>query len=280
MGGNKMNETKSVKALKKQLAAAIAMVLVAAIALGSSTYAWFVSNHDVTAKTTNISAMSNSAYLVIDKERTTKQSKTEYSYQTDPTTETALYPAQVVAGGVWESAYAANPGASTEQDKTRFQIESNGQTAGSAEAAVAENYAITEKFFIGTGGYDGEFTDLVVSNMTLSASDKEIADAMRVLVKCDDNWQVWKYDAALKKGVQVMSYKTTATDEVALTGQATNMKGAVGKNAGDAEVDVYIYYDGADDKINSENLSKLAESCGVTLTFSATPSQPGNKTQA
>ena len=39
-----MIESKSVKALKKQLAAAIAMVLVAAVALGSSTYAWFVNN--------------------------------------------------------------------------------------------------------------------------------------------------------------------------------------------------------------------------------------------
>ena len=44
----------NVKTLKKQLMAAIAMVLVAAIALGSSTYAWFVSNNTVTATTTNI----------------------------------------------------------------------------------------------------------------------------------------------------------------------------------------------------------------------------------
>ena len=275
-----MNETKSVKALKKQLAAAIAMVLVAAIALGSSTYAWFVSNNTVTAKTTNISAMSNSAYLVIDKVKTTDQSQTEYSYQTDPITQTALYPAQVIANGVWESAYAANPGASTEQDNTRFQIKSDGQNAGSAEAAVAENYAITEKFYIGTGGYDGEFTDLVVSNMTLSAPEKSIANAMRVLVKCGDNWQVWKYDAQANKGVQVSTYKTTAAEEVALSGQATKMKDKVGKNEGDAEVDVYIYYDGADDNIKSDTLSNLAESCGVTLTFSATPSQPGNNTQA
>ena len=275
-----MNETKSVKALKKQLAAAIAMVCVAAVALGSSTYAWFVSNNNVTAKTTNISAMSNSAYLVIDKVKTTKQSKTEYSYQTDPTTETALYPAQVVAGGAWESAYAVKPGESTEQDNTRFQIKSNGKNAGSAEAAVAEKYAITEKFYIGTGEYDGEFTDLVVSNMTLSAPDKDIANAMRVLVKCGDNWQVWKYDANQKKGVQVSTYKTTAEEEVALNGQATKMKDKVGKTEGDAEVDVYIYYDGADTNIKSDNLSNLAESCGVTLTFSATPSQPGNNTQA
>ena len=62
-----MNETKSVKALKKQLAAAIAMVCVAAVALGSSTYAWFVSNNTVKGTTTNISAQSNAAFMVIDK---------------------------------------------------------------------------------------------------------------------------------------------------------------------------------------------------------------------
>ena len=44
-----MTETKSVKTLKKQLGAAIAMVCVAAVALGSSTYAWFVTNNNVKA---------------------------------------------------------------------------------------------------------------------------------------------------------------------------------------------------------------------------------------
>ena len=35
------------KAIKRQLLAAVAMVLVAAIALGSSTYAWFANNTNV-----------------------------------------------------------------------------------------------------------------------------------------------------------------------------------------------------------------------------------------
>lgn len=69
-----MKETNNnVKGLKKQLAAAVAMVCVAAVALGSSTYAWFVSNNKVTATTTNISAQSNSAYLVIDNAAKGKQ---------------------------------------------------------------------------------------------------------------------------------------------------------------------------------------------------------------
>ena len=55
-GGKHM--TVSVKSLQKQLIAAVAMVLVAMIALGSSTYAWFVSNNQVTATTSSISAQS------------------------------------------------------------------------------------------------------------------------------------------------------------------------------------------------------------------------------
>ena len=43
-----MNENKSINSLKKQLVAAVAMVCVAAVALGSSTYAWFVNNNTVT----------------------------------------------------------------------------------------------------------------------------------------------------------------------------------------------------------------------------------------
>ena len=74
------------KALKKQMGAAIAMVLVAAVALGSATFAWFVSNNKVTAQTSNIAAQSNSAYLVIDKTTTSTNSTSSTSYSTDQTT--------------------------------------------------------------------------------------------------------------------------------------------------------------------------------------------------
>ena len=46
----------TVKSLKKQLMAAVAMVLVAAVALSSATYAWFVNNAQVTATKVNVTA--------------------------------------------------------------------------------------------------------------------------------------------------------------------------------------------------------------------------------
>lgn len=59
-----MNESKNVKALKKQLAAAIAMVCVAAVALGSSTYAWFVNNTMVKTEAATLAAKTAYALLI------------------------------------------------------------------------------------------------------------------------------------------------------------------------------------------------------------------------
>ena len=54
----------SSKSLKKQLMAAVAMVLVAAIALGSSTYAWFVNNATVTATGAQVTASTAYSLLI------------------------------------------------------------------------------------------------------------------------------------------------------------------------------------------------------------------------
>ena len=56
--------TVSVKSLQKQLIAAVAMVLVAMIALGSSTYAWFASNTKVEATGANVTATTVKALLI------------------------------------------------------------------------------------------------------------------------------------------------------------------------------------------------------------------------
>ena len=59
------------KAIKRQLLAAIAMVLVAAIALGSSTYAWFAANTSVTATGANVTAETPTTILISKTNETT-----------------------------------------------------------------------------------------------------------------------------------------------------------------------------------------------------------------
>lgn len=75
------------KALKKQMGAAIAMVLVAAVALGSATFAWFVSNNAVTATGVDVTTTSSVPNLYITSVGQTSDTMTAAS--TNPT---KIYP--------------------------------------------------------------------------------------------------------------------------------------------------------------------------------------------
>ena len=256
-----MNETKSVKALKKQMAAAIAMVCVAAIALGSSTYAWFVSNNKVEATTTNISAQSNSAYLVIDTKKTTTDSKSSVSAGDS---NTPLYPAKITksteGAAEWKSAYAEKATEATMKTGSEFTIDD-----GTAAKAVDAGYAVKNTFYIGTGTYDGEFTNLHITGVTVDTEttddNKNLGNAMRVLVVCGNDWQVW-----------------SATGELLSSAAKTGTAFSTGvKKDTDATVDVYVYYDGDDANVYSDNLTNL-KSNGVTITFEATPTEYGTST--
>lgn len=253
------------KALKKQMGAAIAMVLVAAVALGSATFAWFVSNNKVEAKTSNIAAQSNSAYLVIDTKKTDKQS-TGSVVSKDP--DKALYPAKTVKSqdgkAVWKSAYADKAGVSTMKANSEFPIDD-----GTAEKAVAADYAVENTFYVGTGTYDGEFTNLQIENVAVTnpASDtnKNLGNALRVLVVCGDKWEVWS-----GAGIQLSSStdKKEAGDLLA--------PNQVIKSDNDAIVKVYLYYDGDDANVFSDNLENIKATTGnngVTITFKATPKE-------
>lgn len=256
------------KALKKQMGAAIAMVLVAAVALGSATFAWFVSNNKVEAQTTNISAQSNSAYLVIDnaaKGKTNTDSTSSATASETFTSDTKLYPAQwkrtfdntgnkaaSEADGVWqfESAYALDKTKTDEKDGTRFPV-------GNPEQAVNKDYTLANTFYIGTGTYDGTFTNLKVTSVKVNNdSNSDLDSAMRVLVMCDNEWAVWS-----KEG------KESSSNDDGIIKAKGITKGK------DATVKVYVYYDGADSKVYTTNLENIAKDCGVTVTFEATPTE-------
>ena len=215
------------------------MVCVAAIALASSTYAWFVSNNSVKATTSGISAQSNAAFMVIKyNEKTDADSATEDTSTT--TGPTKLYPAQVVANGLWQSAFAKESGKADENTSTRFTIKSNGETDGSSSAAVAANYAMKETFYIGSKA--GAFENLKVTGVTATDTNSKLGSAIRVMVVCGSNWVV--YDGEGNK----VTITGEADDEV-LAKTITHVNDT---NNGDQQVDVYVYYDGADENVYTD----------------------------
>ena len=273
----------SVKALKKQLGAAVAMVCVAAVALGSSTYAWFVSNNSVKATTTNISAQSNSAYLVIDT-KTTSTTSTSSATAAEEVgdgktyADKAIYPAQWANGFdasktttgekiyQFETAYASDKTKADEKTDTRFAV-------GAPDVAVTADYALKNQFYIGTGTYDGEFTNLKVDSLVVNTAqvadtNYDLTTALRALVYIDqNNWAVVSNTGVLQSclGGTITNSSDQSKDNLGIIRTAK-----FGKTEGDVNVKIYVYYDGADDKVFTDNLADLQNEVGATVTFSAT----------
>lgn len=264
-----MTETKSVKTLKKQLGAAIAMVCVAAVALGSSTYAWFVSNNKVTATTSTISAQSNAAFMYI---RDKDEKSTNLTADTSSVTSTALYPAHWVTAkegnyatadiGKFYTAYGTTADDGTMVAKTLKIVEANADstTKGSPADAVTAQYAVKNTFFIGSKGT--ELSDLVVTAASLknedgsdSTSDNaDLDSALRILVTCGDNWVLCDKNSIL------------ASNEGNTTHKLADKVSSI-----ETEVNIYVFYDGDDTKVNTNNLPDLKKaSKNITVQFDAT----------
>lgn len=254
------------KMIKRQLIAAIAMTLVATVALGSSTFAWFVSNNTVKATTATISAQSNAPFLKIAKtgEELVNTAVTQVAGAGDKTT---LYPAQwnnIIAADTYqfESAYAAMASEATQLEGSRFAV-------GGVDAAKRPDYALKQSFDIGTtDDKAGGFQNLKVANVEINIADtaqQGLADALCVLVKCGDNWGVYKKSA---DGAKLEAYGDGSTIANNLTGTDAI---AATITAGDkVTVDTYTFYDGSYSSVYTDNLPNLA-TCGVTITFTATP---------
>ena len=260
------------KALKKQMGAAIAMVLVAAVALGSATFAWFVSNNTVKAETATISAQSNAPFLKIAK--TDEELKdTSISFAVADAAAQVLYPSQVVNGKagslvtettkpLFQSAYARSKGVATILDGSRYDV-------GAPEAAVTGEFAIAETFKIGTNDAKaGSFKNLKVSKVEVTGAGKDEADGLKdaisVLLVCNDNWAVYKVS---NDGTLVQAY----ADNTAVTGNGNGILAeTIAKNAS-VNVTAYVFYDGSAAKVYTDNLTNLAKGVGVNITFTATP---------
>ena len=287
-----MSDTKSVKALKKQLVAAIAMVVVAAIALGSSTYAWFVTNNTVKATTSQISAQSNAAFMKIkfdspdldtDDTATTSDLTADWANLTSK----ALYPAQWknnfdTAGKKsgdegftsvvyqFETAYGTNP------TSTGYTMDASTLKAvGNPAAAVNADYAVANVFNISSKGTD--LLNLKVAGAEIQSArpadpddiddhgNAKLDNALRVLVVCGNNWVLCDKDGVIEDS----EGRTKAASSADLGKFGT---GVTVTHDADTLVTMYVYYDGNDAQIYSNNLPNLETSSSrITVTFTADP---------
>ena len=195
------------KALKKQLGAAIAMVLVAAIALGAATFAWFVNNNAVTATGVDVSTSSSVPNLYI-----TSAGKTTGTMTPAEKNPTKLFPVSTNNANVF--------------------YETLHWTTGTGDHAVADQYQEALVHETGKTVYADYTFDLGVTNgkmnvyfdssdaATTLAANAQMGTAGRFAISFDNGntWKLFKVDG------------TSVTDE---SGKATGYYTDKGATDGD-----------------------------------------------
>lgn len=167
------------KAIKRQLLAAIAMVLVAAIALGSSTYAWFVASGTVTATGMDVKVKAETGLSI------------SYDNEAWGTTATAgmeaakaLFPTSTYDLIDWYHASAINEAAATAVDSTRTDITDQVFNTVDGKKVFKENtYVVMKEFKIRSAAQDALSKGLYVSDITVTGATKQMSTALRVGVK-------------------------------------------------------------------------------------------------
>lgn len=208
------------KALKKQLGAAIAMVLVAAIALGAATFAWFVNNNAVTATGAKVSTSSSVPNLYI-----TSTGKTTDSMTAAEDNPSKLYPVST-------------------NDAANF-YETKHWTSGTGNHAVADEYQkaiaredgktvytdYTFKLGVTNGSMDVYFDSN--TEATTLAANANMGTAGRFAISFDNgqSWNLFKVKGTATDQGYYTDKAATTEDDYWVTGEGDSTKASIASYA-------------------------------------------------
>ena len=270
-------------AIKKQLLAAVAMVLVAAVALGSSTYAWFVASGTVEAYGMKVQAQSEGGLAI------SYDGKAWGTSASGGVTDAVrLYPASTKDLANWSHATAeksSNPAAvqASRKDITDTVVKDN---------AVPDNngYVLMREFKIRSTAADALSKGLFVKDVTVDGASRTMSTALRVGVryvdannagnnkayiygpvelnggtedgnKPSDNYK-WYKDASDNTGSPVTLAKVGETTSPILD-EGTTISA---DTAAAVKVQIYVWFEGEDHNLFSDNFN--TEGLNVTVQFS------------
>lgn len=243
----------------RKLIPALCMLLVSALFVGTSTYAWFSMNTSVSATNMQVTAKSDNIYLQISQNGKNTYDKTAAS---TVDASTVIYPVDyktLAAGAVtWGNAASDDPG----------QVKYTERTA--LKAIADENigkYVLTQKFDIKVADAQATAANLTLSEVSVTGNSI-MKEALRVVVVSDTGAVVWANNGAKENSVALPGAgKVTVADG--------NLAATV--NNTPTTVTVYVYFSGNDDTCYTDNIKNAFENMKVDLTFTASaPSQTEN----
>ena len=276
----------------KKLIPALCMLLVSAILLGSSTYAWFSMNTQVTATGMQVKAQAEGGIVIANSAKSawtaeaTAQITTATLFPTsnakNPSTLTAWFhnksdDADDAKAGQAAATYETLDVAlsdATNQEGVGY-VDKNADSAFTAGADSA--YFLMDKFFIKSSGDALTSTTLYINKVEVTSSNSLLAidNALRVCVVVDGTAYLYAPVSVGAGPTLTYNVKGSATDTVALAGTQKNtltgVSAIANTDAGAVPVEIYCYFEGEDASCKSTNISGITtDNLSVSVQFGTT----------
>lgn len=270
----------------KKIIPALALLLISAMVLASASYAWFSMNTSVTATGMQVKAKTSSTLLIDTAIATNSEGRLEQGDSTKAALvdSSAINPTSTVDGTNWFTAEAALASAKTAKEGTFEDV-----TGSAALYRLANTFYLQafDQTKAKSGTYDAfEGKKIVVDEVTVSAPDgDDLAPSFRILVVCGDE-KVFIAPIVTteptNQGVASVSSAGVATMDTiqfADVSARNSNKSTVSTNntvvaADDLNynevytVNVYIYFDGEDTSLFTDNIPETLDNYTVTIQFS------------
>lgn len=262
----------STKSLKNQLLAAIAMVLVATIALGSSTYAWFVNNGTVKAEGMKVQIQSEQGIeiaFVNDDGDTGDYSTTASAGMT--TTPANLMATSTADTLTWYHTHASSAASYAKDPNAEYAElgikEKNGVgTATLTDPDEEGAFYLVKKFNIRSASVDGVASKLHIDNVTVSGGTAALDQSIRVAIKVGET-DAQLFNPLGGTGSITVNGTTSLTYETS-TDVDSAYDGTIDRNG--VDVLIYVYFEGEDENLKSANLTTELNQLDVSVQFTAT----------
>ena len=239
----------------KKLIPALCMLLVSAVLVGTSTYAWFSMNDQVTATGLSVTAKTDQHYLIISETATTVEALHGLTAKESKTvTLTANGDVQpcVPAATVVDATTAAKVA------KWGYAVSDDPSNVNASATTTAlekfDGYVVRKTVYMTLVENSVNVNGLTAQVAIAAANSKTITAAKVLLaVSTGDDAAV----TAVENGAHI--FGTTNTTAVDLNTGVITANTLV-------KVDIYIYLDGTDASIYTNNMTNL-DTANITLTF-------------
>ena len=272
------------QAIRNQLIAAIIMCLVAAIALGASTFAWFVNNNTATADGMKVQAKAESG-LLIRLDKTTNAGDWNTTASANMTDAKIILPTSTLDSSWWThtNAIAATKSAAatgvSRENVTTTVLGGNTLTINGELGGLDSNYASIRQFEFAAStanSKQGLKVNSVTATVATTGNDAKAAmmNALRVGIKCGNTFLV--YSPVDSKTTAYTVYNTSGTAEttqVTLTSPTTSTvldsTTVLPAAAGDSNLfaDVFIWFEGEDADLYTNNFSD--QNVSISIEFAS-----------